>query len=148
MRLTLAVSLLDLRAISKEAAAIEIKACGKVLKDITGQAPHLFRPPGGDYNRRVAEVAEALGYTTVFWTVNSRDCTKPGKTAIRNRLLKRVTNGGILLLHDGIQQTVDMLPDLLEALREKGYELVTIEGMMSHRGKGEHETTGLGSNRF
>jgi polysaccharide deacetylase family sporulation protein PdaB len=120
----------DLTKIPDEDVATEIKACGEVLEEITGRAPHLFRPPGGDYNKHVAEVADALGYIVVLWTDNSRDYARPGKRIIETRVLNRIRNGGIVLMHDGIQQTVDVLPQILSFLNDKGYQLVTIDEMM------------------
>jgi polysaccharide deacetylase family sporulation protein PdaB len=120
----------DLTKIRDEDVATEIKACGEVLEEITGRAPHLFRPPGGDYNNHVAEVAEALGYITVLWTDNPRDYEKPGERLIETRVLNKIRNGAIILMHDGVQQTVDVLPQMLRFLKGKGYQLVTIDEMM------------------
>jgi polysaccharide deacetylase family sporulation protein PdaB len=120
----------NLMKIPDEDVATEIKACGEILEEITGRAPHLFRPPGGDYNKHVAEVADALGYIVVLWTDNPRDYERPGKRIIETRVLDKIRNGGIVLMHDGIQQTVDVLPQILSFLKGKGYQLVTIDEMM------------------
>lgn len=110
---------------------IEIKACGEVLKKITGCAPHLFRPPGGEYNRAVAQAAEELGYTMVLWTGDPGDYASPGANVILRRTLHEIGPGGILLLHDGIAQTLQVLPQMLEYLRDNGYETVTIDEMLA-----------------
>ena len=127
----------NLTKIPMEDVATEIKACGKVLQSITGRAPHLFRPPGGDYNKKVAEMAEAEGYTMILWTDDPGDYASPGDKAIKIRTLDRVSNGGIILIHDGVQQTVDVLPQIIKYLKDKGYELVTIDEMMGGRRKGK-----------
>jgi peptidoglycan/xylan/chitin deacetylase (PgdA/CDA1 family) len=111
--------------------AAEIKACGEVIQSITGKVPHLFRPPGGDYDRNIAEVAEALGYWIVLWTDDPGDYAKPAESTLRQRLFSRLGNGGIILLHDGIAETIDLLPDLIKYLRSQGYELVTVDEMLS-----------------
>lgn len=110
--------------------AAEIKACGEVIQSITGKTPHLFRPPGGDYDRNVAEVAEALGYWIVLWTDDPGDYAKPPEKELRQKLFSRLGNGGIILLHDGIAETLDLLPDLIGYLKSHGYELVTIDDML------------------
>ena len=56
----------------------EIKACGEVLTKITGHAPHLFRPPGGEYNKGVAESVEALGYKMILYSDDPGDYANPG----------------------------------------------------------------------
>jgi peptidoglycan/xylan/chitin deacetylase (PgdA/CDA1 family) len=113
--------------------ADEIKACGHVLKGITGRAPHLFRPPGGQYTPDVERVAEALGYTTVLWTADPGDYASPGTSTIFDRTVNTTRGGGILLLHDGVEQTIDVLPTLIHTLRAEGYRFVTVDELMRHR---------------
>ena len=115
------------------AVATEIKACGEVIQGITGQAPGLFRPPGGDYDKRVAETAESLGYTMVLWTDDPADYASPGVKLVTSRVLCDLSDGGIVLLHDGVQQTVDLLAPLLAVLKAKGYEFVTADEMLPQR---------------
>ena len=122
----------NLTKIPSEYVATEIKACGEVLEKITGQAPHLFRPPGGDFNAEVALVPSTLGYAMVLWTDDPGDYASPGSQVILERTLKHATNGGIILLHDGIPQTMDILPQLITTLRAEGYQFVTIDEMMGN----------------
>ena len=110
--------------------ADEIKACGDVLKAVTGKPPRLFRPPGGEYNRSVAEAAAALGYTMVLWTDDPGDYASPGEDVILQRTLDKASDGGIILIHDGIQQTINVLPQMIETLKKQGYRFVTIDEMM------------------
>jgi polysaccharide deacetylase family sporulation protein PdaB len=123
----------NLQKIPDADVAVEIQACGAVLKGILGQNIHLFRPPGGGYDKQVAQTAEALGYTTVFWSANTGDYKNPGGKAIEIRILRRIDNGGIILLHDGVRQTVEVLPQIIQYLQNKGYELVTIDEMMGRK---------------
>lgn len=123
----------NLTKIPEEYVATEIKACGEVLAKITGKPPRLFRPPGGDYSPSVAKDAEALGYTIVMWTDDPGDYAKPGDKVISQRLLKKVSNGGIILIHDGIQQTIDVLPQFITTMKKHGFEFVTIDEMMKQR---------------
>jgi len=115
--------------------ATEIQACGDVLKGIAGQPSHLFRPPGGDYDQQVAEAAEALNYTMVLWTDDPGDYAKPGSTTIEARTLRSVNPGGIILLHDGVQQTVDVLPQIIKLIRGQGLEFVTVDQMLGTVGR-------------
>ncbi|MCX5749372.1 MAG: polysaccharide deacetylase family protein [Candidatus Saganbacteria bacterium] len=124
---------LNLTLIPSEDAAVEIKACGLALMNITGQYPHLFRPPGGDYDTETIRVAEQLGYTTVLWTANTGDAANIGKRAIKIRLFNRIDNGGIILMHDGIQATIDILPQVIGELKKEGYDFVTIDEMIAHK---------------
>jgi len=113
--------------------ATEIAACDRVLRKILGGHGHLFRPPGGDYDDRIVQIASALGYTTVLWTDDPGDYAHPGSLVLQLRFYGRLSNGGIILLHDGVEETVRMLPSLIEALKRKGYEFVTPDEMFGLR---------------
>ncbi len=114
--------------------AAEIKACGNVLRDITGQSPRWFRPPGGDIDTDGYLAARALGYKTVLWDVFPADSRSPGRLTIRSRVLDETSPGGIVLLHDGIQQTLDVLPEIIATLKARGYRFVTLDEMLRPRG--------------
>lgn len=111
--------------IPREYVADEIKACGDVVRSVTGYAPRFFRPPGGEYDRRVAEASEALGYTMALWTDDPGDYASPGEEVILRRTLDSAAPGGILLLHDGVGQTVAVLPRLIRERKARGYEAAT-----------------------
>lgn len=123
----------NLTKVSPEQAATEIKACGEVLHAILGRSPHLFRPPGGDYNATVAMDAEALGYTTILWTDDPGDFKRPAEKLLVQRTIKNVSPGAVILLHDGIRQTIDVLPQIIETLRAQGYQFVTVDQLMRDR---------------
>ncbi len=110
--------------------ASEIEACGDVLGDILGKKPHLFRPPGGDYNSAVAQVAAAMRYRMVLWTDDPGDYASPGQRVIYNRVIDDASPGGIVLIHDGIEQTIAVLPKIITTLRLQGYKLVTVDQLM------------------
>lgn len=117
----------SLPKIPLEYVADEIKACGEVIQAATGTFPHWFRPPGGEYNRHIAEIAEALGYTMALWTDDPGDHAFPGEDVLYDRTTARATNGGIILLHDGVDQTLRALPRLIEALRKRGFAFVSLD---------------------
>lgn len=108
----------------------EIKACGSVIRQILGRSPHWFRPPGGQYDRTVAEAAEALGYRMALWTDDPGDYAHPDPQTLLARTLRTVSPGGILLLHDGIPETVAMLPRVIATLRRDGYTFVSLDQLM------------------
>lgn len=108
----------------------EIVACGDVLQSITGKRPHLFRPPGGRYNRQVLTLTHALGYTNVLWTDNSHDYLNPSPIELKDRVFSGVGNGEIILLHDGVKENLTILAALLEYLRATGRQCVTVDEML------------------
>jgi peptidoglycan/xylan/chitin deacetylase (PgdA/CDA1 family) len=116
----------NLTKIPEAQVAAEWRLCQETVRQITGETMRFCRPPGGDYNRHVVRAASQLGLTTVLWTDDPGDYASPGEKAIDARVLRRVGNGGIILLHDGIQQTVDILPRVIQQLRDRGFRFVTV----------------------
>ena len=112
----------------------EIKACGEVLTRITGRPPHLFRPPGGEYNRGVAESVEALGYKMILYSDDPGDYADPGTGVIETRTLDTISDGGIILLHDGSAQTLLILPQIIQRLKARGFRFVTVDQLLSPGG--------------
>ena len=108
----------------------EIKACGEVLTKITGHAPHLFRPPGGEYNKGVAESVEALGYKMILYSDDPGDYANPGTSVIETRTLDTVSDGGIILLHDGSAQILLILPQIIQRLKARGFRFVTVDQLL------------------
>lgn len=112
--------------------ATEIGACGNVIKSITGQTPTLFRPPGGEYNEDVVRQAQALGYRMILYSDDPGDYADPGTGLIETRTLDTIQDGGIILLHDGSDQTLTVLSTLIRRLEARGFRFVTVTRLL-HR---------------
>ena len=60
-------------SLSKDQMRHELETSMKLISDITGQKVSLFRPPFGDYNDSLIQVAGSLGLKTIQWDVDSLD---------------------------------------------------------------------------
>ena len=110
----------------------EIRLDNDAIRRACGVEPLFFRPPGGQRNGEVVEIAHRLGMSTILWTDDPADYAKPGANVIEQKVLQHVRPGATILLHDGIEQTFHMLPDLVAHLRQQGYKFVTISEMVQH----------------
>jgi peptidoglycan/xylan/chitin deacetylase (PgdA/CDA1 family) len=109
----------------------DLQRAQRVLLRATGRTPKLFRPPGGRYDRTVVEVASDLGMLTVLWTDDPGDYEGLGIRRLQTRLLSRVYSGGILLLHQGVPDTVRVLPAAWQVLQRHGYAVTTVTGLFA-----------------
>lgn len=116
----------------------EWEECEQAVKAITGERMKYCRPPGGRYDRESVTAAGELGLTTVLWTDNSADYLSRSERRIERRVLARVSNGGIILMHDGVQQTIDALPQIIQDLRRRGYRFVTLSEMQARLRRPRH----------
>jgi peptidoglycan-N-acetylglucosamine deacetylase len=123
----------NLTRIPPKYVATEIDACGDVLEAVSGVRPHLFRPPGGDFDSQVAHISHKLGYTMVLWTDDPGDYASPGTGTIDRRTLDKISDGGIILIHDGVQETVNLLPRLIQELKARGFTFVTVDEWLKDR---------------
>ncbi len=122
---------LNLTQLSAQAVEGELRRTQDVIFAVTGQTPRYFRPPGGDYNDTVLRIARALGLITVFWTDNPGDYTNPGPRVLAEKTLANITNGGIILLHQGVGDTIRILPQIAEALRQRRLTLAPVSGLLA-----------------
>jgi peptidoglycan/xylan/chitin deacetylase (PgdA/CDA1 family) len=99
----------------------------RVIEELTGEAPNCYRPPFGAVNDRVRSLAAAQGLTTIMWDVDPWDWKHPGSYAVASHVLNRTTGGEIVLFHDTAgSSTIGALPSIIQGLRSRGLEFVTI----------------------
>ncbi len=123
---------LNLKKIPIGLVNTEIRMDSDAIRRACGIQPTFFRPPGGQRNEDVIRAASKLNLTTVLWTDDPGDYASPGAAILEAKLLKHPRDGAIFLLHDGIEQTYAMLPDMVARLRHEGYKFVTLTEMVQH----------------
>lgn len=109
----------------------EISLCGDILDKAAESKTTLFRAPYGDYNNDVIETAKRLGYYTIQWDVDSLDW-KPGisRDEIIQRVFRKIRPGSILLFHNDTKYTAGLLPDLIDGLKDKGYDFLPVSELI------------------
>ncbi|NIK80202.1 polysaccharide deacetylase family sporulation protein PdaB [Paenibacillus castaneae] len=111
----------------------QITTAHTILSDITGKQPNLIRLPNGDFDKRVLRIAEELHYKVIQWDTDSLDWMNIGTDKIINRVMTKAHPGDIILFHasDSVKQTHEALPVVIDQLRAKGYEFVTVTDLIS-----------------
>lgn len=117
------------RAVTPQRLRHEIEWTQNVMYTLTGRYATLFRAPYGEIDDAVVSLAAEMGLTTVQFDVASGD---PDRRASKKRLIEHVTrrarNGSIVVMHMNGRghYTADALPEIIQRLRAKGYEFVTV----------------------
>ncbi|USB32716.1 polysaccharide deacetylase family sporulation protein PdaB [Paenibacillus sp. YPG26] len=111
----------------------QLKTAHSILTDLTGKEPKLLRLPNGDFDKKVLKVADELGYKVIQWDTDSQDWMNKGVDTIVNRVVTKSHPGDIVLLHasDSSKQTHEALPVIIDELRKKGYEFVTVSELLN-----------------
>ncbi len=121
----------DMSKISeKEAFSKELQDLEALYQQVVGQPMQKFyRPPQGVYSESNLQMAKELGYKTVFWSlayVDWKNDDQPSAQAAYDKLLPRVHNGAVILLHSTSQTNAEILDDLLTKWEDQGYRFAPI----------------------
>ncbi len=87
------------------------------------------RPPNGLFTPKTLGLLNQWGYRPVMWSVIPEDWVQPGVAIVVQRVLDQVQNGSIIVLHDGYcggEDVAEIVDHLIPALRNRGYEFVTV----------------------
>jgi peptidoglycan/xylan/chitin deacetylase (PgdA/CDA1 family) len=101
----------------------------------------LFRFPFGDRDARTISAVNELGYLPVRWTVDTLGWqgTSGGRSTaeVTRRVLDTAGPGQIVLMHvgshptDGSTLDADALPAVIAGLRQRGYQFVTLNALLT-----------------
>lgn len=112
----------------------QIHAAAVAVKRLGAPAPRIFRPPYGAYDTATLAVLRQLHMLAVLWSVDPADWRRPGTRAIVRAVLSAARPGAIVELHDGggnRSETVAALPAIVDGLRRRHYQLVTVGQLLA-----------------
>jgi len=121
------------KKLNPSAAAAEIESTATQMYETMGIKTSMFRPPGGVLNNGVVDYAKKNNYAILMWSDDAEDYRRPPVTKLVNDVLKYAKPGGMVLMHDGggnRANTVKALPQIIDALRKRGYRFVTVPELL------------------
>lgn len=96
----------------------ELSQTQQAIQQATGAAPRLFRPPYGETNSTLKSIESQMGLTEVLWTVDSRDWNGASTSQIV-QAASTLQPGGVILMHDGYQSTINAIPQIVSNLTSR-----------------------------
>ena len=114
----------------------QITKTQEILNRIVGYKPKLIRPPYGAINEQQLLWAKRNGFLVVNWNVDSLDWKSLKAQEVKANVLPFVRPGSIVLQHAGggfgedLSGTIQALPSIIEHVRAKGYQFVTVPEMI------------------
>ena len=122
----------DMSQISTEDAfRQELEKNESLYRSITGEEmAKLYRPPQGKYSESNLQMAQQLGYHTVFWSLAYVDWyqdDQPTREEAFSKLLSRVHPGAVVLLHSTSSTNGEILDELLSEWEALGYTFGDLE---------------------
>jgi len=98
----------------------EVAGCQQTLREITGESPQWFRAPVGHYNTFTHPALDELDLRLMSWSCRGFDTVDPNVPRVLRRMADDVKPGAIVLLHEAIPTSVELVEGILELARAKG----------------------------
>ena len=122
----------------KDAFSKELTELETLFRETTGkELPKYYRPPQGIYSESNLAMAQELGYKTVFWSLAYMDwdnSAQPTKEVAFSKLIPRIHNGAVVLLHSTSSTNAEILDELLTKWEAEGYTFASIDQLFSENG--------------
>jgi len=125
----------------------DIELAQEAISNVVGIKPHLYRPPHGRKSPWELQFLKQEKLIEVTWSISANDehviayFGKPSPETFAKEIIKEAKPGKIILLHDGYgtnhgdvesdkSLTVKALPIIIEELRNRGYQFVTVPELL------------------
>ena len=101
----------------------EIQQTDALLAQLGIVTPY-FRPPYGVTNPHIASAARRTGKRVIGWDIRSLDTVIKDETRLWSRVVSKLNQGNIILMHDTSERTLHVLEQLLKYLKANDYQVV------------------------
>ena len=117
----------ELTKVSENEARLELADTSAVIVRITGKEPEYMRPPFGAWQRKLEQEIQML---PVLWTIDPLDWTTENQDEIVNKVVTETEENDMILLHDCYKSSVEAALQIVDILKEKGFEFVTADKLL------------------
>ena len=127
---------LNHRNLTRASASVEEEIVGmqRLIKEIVGVTPVIYRPPFGTTSAEVRRICERENLRIILWEVDTNDW-REGTTreGIIRTVLDNTTSGSIILFHATHLKTVEAVAELIPILRFRKFQFVTVSKLLQER---------------
>lgn len=112
---------------NSEAFKEELIKTNELLEGLTGQEVQYVRPPYGTWDKKFEK---ELNMFPVLWNIDTLDWSSKNVAGIVQKVRSKAKDNGIILMHDEYMTTVTAALQIVDELKEEGYEFVTVEELL------------------
>lgn len=114
----------------------EISKGEEEIFKVIGKRPKLIRPPYGAIDKKVIKTVEDSGDKIVLWSIDTLDWSQRERKNITKNIIDNLRPGEIILMHsnEDKSETLKALPDIIKGVKEKGYQIVTLDKLLKVEG--------------
>ena len=117
----------NLKQLSDKDAMGQVDRTNAAIYDATGHYASYIRPPFGSWKEDLDYASRMI---EVLWDVDPNDWATDSSDLVVQRVLEKVEENSIILLHDASESSVQAAFTIIDALKEQGYEFVTVEEIL------------------
>lgn len=117
----------NLNNLSDAAAIAQVNKTNQAIYEITGEYPEYIRPPFGSWKPNLDYETEMI---EVLWDIDPLDWKTSNSEVIAKRVIDKVEENDIILLHDASESSVKAAFKIIDALEKEGYTFVTVEEIL------------------
>lgn len=123
----------DFKQKNNEEIKNQILKTENIIYKTIGKKPAIIRPPYGDVDERVVSSILEAGDKITIWSIDTLDWSQKEKDNIVKNVLDNLRPGDIVLMHSNGDKkaTAEALPSMIKGIKEKGYEIVTLDKMLN-----------------
>lgn len=114
----------NLADIASQSVAHQLSEVNNKFADMFGMNMEYMRPPEGSYSSRVLQIADDMGYKTVFWSFAYNDwdtSNQKGSDYAFSQITPYLHDGAVMLLHASSSDNTSVLDRLIAYIIEQGY---------------------------
>lgn len=123
----------SIKTLSKSSMILELSKTQVLLEKLTGQRTWLFRPPGGSLTDWRNKNVTPAGYTMILWNVHGHDQEGLSAQKIAQNVLTQTKENDIILLHNGLENTVEALNIIIPELKKRGFVFVSVSELIRRK---------------
>ncbi len=115
----------------KDAMKADLRLCNDKVEQVIGKRMNFFRPPYGVTNPWIGKVVREENFVCIGWSIRTYDTTCKSKDALIKKTLSNLKNGDVILLHDWAPYTIAALPDIIQGIRNQGFEILRVDELLN-----------------
>jgi peptidoglycan/xylan/chitin deacetylase (PgdA/CDA1 family) len=119
-----------LTRLKKEEIEEEFNKTNDLVFEIIGKYPTLTRPSYGSTTNTIRSIVTT---PIIIWDVDTLDWKYHNSNKIYSKVIDRVSDGDIILMHDIYSATANSLEMIIPKLLEEGYQLVTVTELFYYK---------------
>lgn len=116
--------------LSKSQNISEIESCNSKIEAIINKKVTLYRCPYGEYNNTVIDSVQSINMKAIQWNLDTLDYNGLTGDEMWKRLDGKISNGSIILMHNGTKHTADSLEQIIINIKASGYNIVKVSDLV------------------